>query len=172
VRSCLALIVLHTSFTSEHAFSTRFASIDEHRRNRSSPILFFILPLGSKSEYHKVKHYASGILCKASRPITNVRHAYYNQHMPTKTKRELNQNTASVLAQVTDVSEVVVTERGKPRWRITQYHAQDTLLARLERDGRYTPPASLPTPWPDKPGGPKYTDDEVQTLLDEMRGDH
>lgn len=92
--------------------------------------------------------------------------------MQTVTKRELNQHTAAVLDQVTDAADVVVTERGKPRWRVTAVRDHDTVLARLEREGRYTPPASDPVPWPARPGGPAYTAAEAEALLDEMRGDH
>lgn len=92
--------------------------------------------------------------------------------MQTITKRELNQRTAAVLDQVTDTDDVVVTERGKPRWRVSRVRDRDTVLARLEREGRYTPPASEPAPWPSHPGGPAYTGSEADTLLDEMRGDH
>ncbi|MHB1235008.1 MAG: type II toxin-antitoxin system Phd/YefM family antitoxin [Microbacteriaceae bacterium] len=92
--------------------------------------------------------------------------------MQTTTKRELNQNTAAVLDRVTDADDVVVTERGKPRWRVSTVRNQEAPLARLEREGRYTPPASTPAPWPSHPGGPPYTGDHVDALLDEMRGDH
>jgi antitoxin (DNA-binding transcriptional repressor) of toxin-antitoxin stability system len=92
--------------------------------------------------------------------------------MQTITKRELNQQTASVLAKVTETNDVVVTERGKPRWRVSAIRDSDTALVRLEREGRYTPPASKPAPWPRTPGGPKYTTDEVDALIDDMRGDH
>ena len=88
------------------------------------------------------------------------------------TKRELNQHTASVLDQVTDIDDVVVTERGKPRWRVSTVRDSDTALARLEREGRYAPPAPNPAPWPHHPGGPAYTESEADALLDEMRGDH
>lgn len=88
------------------------------------------------------------------------------------TKRELNQRTAAVLDQVTDADDVVVTERGKPRWRVSTIRDPDTALARLEREGRYTPPASEPAPWPRSPGGRAYTAAEADALLDEMRGDH
>jgi prevent-host-death family protein len=92
--------------------------------------------------------------------------------MRTITKRELNQRTAAVLAQVTDTDDVVVTERGKPRWRVSMVRDRDTALARLEREGRYTPPASEPAPWPRHPGGPTYTQAEADALIDQMRGDH
>ncbi|MFW0795915.1 hypothetical protein AAFP30_19035 [Gordonia sp. CPCC 205515] len=88
------------------------------------------------------------------------------------TKRELNQQTATVLDQVTDADDVVVTERGKPRWRVSAVRDGETALERLERDGQYTPPSADPAPWPDRPGGPTYTDAEVDALLDEMAGDH
>lgn len=92
--------------------------------------------------------------------------------MRTISKRELNQQTAAVLAVVTDTDDVVVTERGEPRWRVSAVRESDTALARLEREGRYTPPASEPAPWPAVPGGPKYTADEADAMIDEMRGDH
>ncbi|THJ66073.1 type II toxin-antitoxin system prevent-host-death family antitoxin [Arthrobacter echini] len=91
--------------------------------------------------------------------------------MRTVTKRELNQNTAAVLGQVADSEDVVVTERGKPRWRVSTIRDQDSGLVRLEREGRYVPPATTPTPWPNRPGGPAYIDSQVDALLDEMRGD-
>jgi len=91
--------------------------------------------------------------------------------MPRISKRELNQRTAAVLAQVTETDDVVVTERGKARWRVSLVTG-DTALARLEREGRYTPPAAEPAPWPRHPGGPAYTEAEADALIDDMRGDH
>jgi len=92
--------------------------------------------------------------------------------MSIVTKRELNQNTAAVLEQVTDADDVVVTERGMPRWRVSVFHNQGSPLARMEREGRYSPSASNPAPWPAQPGGPTYTDAQVESMLDEMSGDH
>ena len=92
--------------------------------------------------------------------------------MRTVSKRDLNQHTAEVLGEVTDGDDVVVTERGTPRWRVSTFRDADTPLARLERDGRYAPPSSEPAPWPRKPGGPTYTDADVESLLDDLRGDH
>ena len=92
--------------------------------------------------------------------------------MEKVTKRDLNQHTASVLERVTRAGAVVVTERGTPRWRILAFDGQDAPLARMEREGRYSPPSSTPAPWPSHPGGPKYADTEVEALLDQMRGDH
>ncbi|OBG89342.1 hypothetical protein A5699_14255 [Mycobacterium sp. E802] len=90
----------------------------------------------------------------------------------TVTKRDLNQRTSAVLDQVTDTGEVIVTERGEPRWRVSAYRSQDAPLARAERQGRYTPPAPAPAPWPDRPGGPAYESADVDALLDEVKGDH
>lgn len=92
--------------------------------------------------------------------------------MGTISKRELNQNTAGVLENVTDSSDVVVTERGVPRWRILRYRADDFALSRLEREGRYTPPSADPAPWPEDDGGRSYTDADVDALLDDIKGDH
>lgn len=92
--------------------------------------------------------------------------------MRTITKRELNQQTAAVLATVTDTDPVVVTERGKPRWRVSTVHEADTTLSRLQREGRYTPPVADPAPWAATPAGPSYTTDEADDLLAEMRGNH
>lgn len=92
--------------------------------------------------------------------------------MRTVSKRQLNQQTAAVLDLVTATDGVVVTERGKPRWRVSTVKDHETALARLEREGRYTPPASEPAPWPSAPGGPRYTGSEADALLDEIRGNH
>lgn len=97
--------------------------------------------------------------------------------MPTITKRELNQRTAAVLDQVTDTDDVVVTERGKPRWRISAIREPEPesvleRLDRLEREGRLIPAKANPAPWPSHPGGPTYTSAEFDALLDEMKGDH
>lgn len=92
--------------------------------------------------------------------------------MRTITKRELNQNTAAVLDQVTDADDVVITERGKPRWRVSTVRDQDAPLVRLEREGRYSPPVPSPAPWPSSPGGPAYTEAQAEGLLEEMRGEH
>ncbi|MBS9534697.1 type II toxin-antitoxin system prevent-host-death family antitoxin [Mycobacterium sp. M1] len=92
--------------------------------------------------------------------------------MSTVTKRELNQRTAVVLDQVTETDDVVVTERGTPRWRVSAFRDHSSRLARLEREGRYSPPSPDPTPWPSLPGGRPYTNAQVEALLGEMSGDH
>ncbi|KXO88989.1 type II toxin-antitoxin system Phd/YefM family antitoxin [Tsukamurella pseudospumae] len=92
--------------------------------------------------------------------------------MSTVTKRELRQRTSEVLAQATEAGEVIVTERGKPRWRISSYRGQDDALARAERQGRYTAPAVKPVAWPEVVGGPRYEPGDLDALLDEMKGEH
>ena len=58
----------------------------------------------------------------------------------TVTKRQLNQDTATVLASVAVDHPVVVTERGRQEWRISRYdEAPLTGLARLEALGQITP---------------------------------
>lgn len=47
----------------------------------------------------------------------------------------------------------------------------DTALDRLQRQGRYTPPATQPTPWPTRAGGPAYTSGEVDALLADLRNE-
>ena len=92
--------------------------------------------------------------------------------MTTVTKRDLNQRTTEVLAQAAVVGEVIVTERGEPRWRVSSYRGQDDPLARAERQGRYSPPASKRVPWPTEVGGPRYRSEDVDELLDQMKGEH
>ena len=92
--------------------------------------------------------------------------------MSTVTKRDLNQRTSDVLSQAAELGEVIVTERGEPRWRVSSYRGQDDALARAARQGRYTAPASRRVPWPEAVGGPHYESEDVDALLDEMKGDH
>lgn len=67
------------------------------------------------------------------------------------------------MSDATDIlGDMNITDEGEPA---------DT-LARLERSGLYTPPATNPAPWPDAPGGRSCTSAEFQALLEEMRGDH
>lgn len=106
------------------------------------------------------------------RTIHDVGHEQYARAVRTVTKRELNQNTASVLRQVTAAGDVIITERGVPRWRLSIFTDDDGPLSRLERAGLYTPPATEPAPWPAAPAGPSYTADQVAALLEDSRGDH
>ena len=92
--------------------------------------------------------------------------------MDTVTKRELNQETASVLARVAAGGDVAVTERGTVRWRLSRFDGTPSgALDRLAEEGRYTPPSSTPAPWPEQAGGRRYTGAEVDALLEDVRGD-
>ncbi len=101
----------------------------------------------------------------------NVRHRYYSQVMARVSKRDLNQRTSEVLARVVEAGEVVVTERGEPRWRVSYYVGQDDSLARAQRQGRYTPPVSKQVAWPEVVGRPRYESADVDALIDHMKGD-
>ena len=91
----------------------------------------------------------------------------------TVTKRQLNQETATVLASVAVDQPVVVTERGRPEWRISRYgEAPLTGLARLEALGQITPINPHPAEFPTESKGRKYTSEEIDALLAEMDGDH
>lgn len=90
--------------------------------------------------------------------------------MKTITKRELNQQTARVLAQVEAGEEVLVTERGVPRWRIEAVDADAVLLDRARATLRIRPPKANPAPWPnddDTPADPE----RVDALYAESRDD-
>lgn len=92
--------------------------------------------------------------------------------MNTVSKREAKQCTAEVLDRVTEGGDIVVAERGKPRWTVSVFREPTSPLLRVEGDGRCVPPASRPASWPSHPGGARYTDAEVDVLRGEMRGDH
>lgn len=92
--------------------------------------------------------------------------------MSTVTKRDLNQRTSAVLAQAAEIGEVIVTERGEPRWKVSSFRGEDDALARTERQGRYTAPATRRVSWPESVGGPRYESEDVDELLDEMKGNH
>ena len=95
--------------------------------------------------------------------------------MKTITKRELNQQTARVLALVQDGQDVLVTERGVARWRIAAVDsATADPVVRLIAEGRITPAKANPAPWPDDEEDEqtrRYTPDEVDALFAESRGD-
>lgn len=91
--------------------------------------------------------------------------------MDTVTKRQLNQATAASLAMVTEGNDVIVTENGVPRWRISAYRHEQTVLERLEAEGVYRPPLRpFPSDLPE-PTGREYTLEEVDALIAEMKGD-
>jgi prevent-host-death family protein len=79
--------------------------------------------------------------------------------------RELNQNTASVLARVKRGERIDITERGKVIARLIP--AQDHPLSELIATGKLHP-ATLTGPAP-RPAGPVNIDDEAGKLLRELR---
>lgn len=91
--------------------------------------------------------------------------------MKTISKRELNQQTAQVLAAVRAGEPVLVTERGIARWRIEALDAAVDPVARLRAEGRITPAKAEPRAWPETTGLPRYTAAEVDALFADSRGD-
>jgi antitoxin (DNA-binding transcriptional repressor) of toxin-antitoxin stability system len=88
----------------------------------------------------------------------------------TVTKRQLNQQTAAVLAAASAGEDVVVTERGVARWRIEAITENPDPIARLRAQGRIAPPKADPAPWP-KLRGKRYTPGQVDALYEQMRSD-
>ena len=92
--------------------------------------------------------------------------------MRSITKRELNQQTAQVLAEVEHGSPVIVTERGVPRWRIETVGSEVDPIERLRAAGRLTPASDAPPPWPDDSAAPKrYDRAEIDAIVEEMKGE-
>ncbi|MGV0747573.1 type II toxin-antitoxin system Phd/YefM family antitoxin [Mycolicibacter heraklionensis] len=81
--------------------------------------------------------------------------------------RELNQNTAGVLARVKRGEQLEITERGAVIARLIP--ATEEPLAEMIRSGRLRP-ATLSGPVP-RPSGPIRTDHEAGEVLREMRDD-
>lgn len=79
--------------------------------------------------------------------------------------RELNQNTAGVLARVKRGEQIDITERGDVVARLVP--ARENPLTELISTGKLTP-ATLSGPSP-RPSGPVKTDYEAGRLLREMR---
>jgi antitoxin (DNA-binding transcriptional repressor) of toxin-antitoxin stability system len=94
--------------------------------------------------------------------------------MKTISKRELNQQTAQVLAGVHAGEPVLVTERGIARWRIEVVDAASDPIARLRAEGRIRAASKNPPPWPENDEAAKQgrTPADVDALYEEMRGDH
>ena len=90
--------------------------------------------------------------------------------MRTVTKRELNQQTAQVLADVSPDAPLVVTERGVARWRIEVITPESDPVARLRAYGRIAPAKDIPAPWPTDDR--HDTPERVDRLYAESRGDH
>lgn len=79
--------------------------------------------------------------------------------------RELNQNTAGVLARVKDGEPIDITERGTVIARIVP--AREHPLADLIRSGKLIPATTFgPTP---RPTGALHTDQEAGALVRDMR---
>lgn len=91
--------------------------------------------------------------------------------MRTVTKRELNQRTAQVLAEVDDGARVVVTERGVRRWQIDAVDAGNS-VAKLVGAGRIRPPVTPPAAWPDDQSGRVPDPAHVDAVYAASRGDH
>jgi prevent-host-death family protein len=81
--------------------------------------------------------------------------------------RELNQNTAGVLARVKRGEQIDITERGAVVARLIP--AQDHPLAELINSGKLHP-ATLAGPAP-RPSGPVNTEHEAGELLRALRDD-
>jgi len=81
--------------------------------------------------------------------------------------RELNQNTAGVLARVKAGEAIEITERGVPIARLIPVQGQP--LASWARSGKLRP-ATLAGPAP-RPSGPIRTEHEAGQLLRQLRED-
>jgi antitoxin (DNA-binding transcriptional repressor) of toxin-antitoxin stability system len=95
--------------------------------------------------------------------------------MRSVSKRELNQQTAHVLAAVDAGETVVVTERGIPRWRIEAVGAVVDPVEQLRLAGRITEPKKIPAPWitaTDDAADRAYSPAEIDALYTESRDDH
>ena len=91
---------------------------------------------------------------------------------PTVTKRELNQQTAKVLARVREDGSILVTEHGVPKWRIEAIESIADPVERLRAQGRLIPASDNPPPWPDdEPVDPTRTPADVDALYAWVRGD-
>jgi antitoxin (DNA-binding transcriptional repressor) of toxin-antitoxin stability system len=96
--------------------------------------------------------------------------------MKTISKRELNQQTAQVLAGIDPGETVLVTERGVPRWRIEAIDALSDPVERLRAQGRIRSASPNPPPWPKGRYSPterkaQYTPADVDALYEDMRDD-
>lgn len=90
--------------------------------------------------------------------------------MKTISKRELNQQTAQVLARVRASGPLLVTERGIARWRIESVESARDPVVHMRMDGRIVPAKSDPRPW--HAGRARYTPAEVDSIFADSRGEH
>src|SRR3546814_16275854 len=97
--------------------------------------------------------------------------------MKTISKRELNHQTAQVLAAIQAGEAVLVTERGVPRWRIEAVDASADPVERLRAQGRIRPASPNPPPWPKGRYSPTerrapYTTGDVDRPYQDKAQDH
>lgn len=90
-------------------------------------------------------------------------------NMKVITKRELNQQTAKVLAEVEADEVVIVTERGQPKWQLTRVDFVMDPLIQLQLEGKVTPPSGDAPPWPD--GVVEPNPGRIEELLAWSKGD-
>lgn len=83
--------------------------------------------------------------------------------------REVNHRAGQVFRRVTADNEVVVTESGKPRWRIVPYVEPEDPMERLVRVGRLTAPANRGARLPR--GVRTRTGRTSTEILEDLRGD-
>lgn len=104
--------------------------------------------------------------CRAvQQPPLCTTNSYYTVGVRNVPVRELNQNTAGVLARVKRGEQIDITERGVVIARIVP--ASETPLSEMVSSGKLHP-ATLSGPAP-RPAGPVIRDDEAGQLLREMR---
>lgn len=86
--------------------------------------------------------------------------------MPEVPVRELNQNTAGVLARVKRGEQIDITERGNVVARLIPAHQHP--LSEMITSGKLHPATSGAGAAP-RPSGPIHTDHEAGQLLNELR---
>ena len=90
--------------------------------------------------------------------------------MARVSKRQLNQQTAAVLASVVRGESVTVTERGVDRWHIEVVDGEPDVFERLVTQGRVTLPPAEPAAWESQDDGVR-TPADVDALLEDVRGE-
>ena len=90
--------------------------------------------------------------------------------MARVSKRQLNQQTAAVLASVVRGEPVTVTERGVDKWHIEVVDGETDVFERLVTQGRVTLPPADPQAW-DPQHDDTRTPAAVDALLEEVRGE-
>lgn len=113
-----------------------------------------------------------GDLLKLVEDLPFVRQMYYAGRMKTYTKRELNQQTATVLAAVTADEPVVITENGVARWRIEAVSVHPDPIERLIAQGRIALARDNPPELTARTRlGTGYTEEQIDAIYEEMRGE-